>query len=191
MIHQTAEVHATAKIGKDTKIWNYAQVRNNVVIGDNCIIGKNVYIDEGVIIGNNCKIQNNVSLYHGVKLGDGVFIGPHVCTTNDKNPRAINVDETLKSGTDWKVTETLIKKGVSIGAGSVIVCGVTISDWAMVGAGSVVTRDVPKFRLVYGNPAREESKICKCGKKIESGERCLVCETVLYDVDTQEVLDGH
>ena len=150
-VHESAEVSDKAKIGKNTKIWNQAQIRENAVIGENCIISKNVYIDESVKIGNNCKIQNNVNVYHGVTIEDDVFCGPSMTFTNDLFPRAFN--------NDWKVTETRVKKGASIGANATIVCGVTIGEYAMVGAGSVVTKDVEAHTLVAGNPARVIRKI--------------------------------
>lgn len=165
-IHPTAEVSERASIGDGTSIWNNAQVREDAVIGKHCIIGKGVYIDAGVVIGDNVKIQNNVSVFHGVTIEDGVFIGPHVCFTNDMLPRAINPDGTLKSAQDWMVVNTVVRYGASIGANATIVCGVTIGMWAMVGAGSVVTKDVPDHGLVYGNPATLRGYVCKCGQKL-------------------------
>ena len=164
MIHETACVDKSSKIGESTKIWNNAQVRSGVVIGENCIIGKNVYIDFDVIIGNNVKIQNNCSLYHGLKIDSGVFIGPHVIFTNDKIPRAINNDGSLKGDDDWSVGIIEVGYGASIGAGSIILPNVKIGKFSMIGSGSVVTKDVPDFALVYGNPARI------CGEVNESGE---------------------
>src|SRR3989338_7091766 len=125
-IHKTAEISDKAKIGKDTAIWHHSHVRENAKIGNNCIIGKNVYIDFDVEIGNKVKIQNNSSVYHGVKIEDGVFIGPHVCLTNDKNPRAINKDGSLKKGSDWQISKILVREGASIGAGSTILPSITI-----------------------------------------------------------------
>ncbi len=136
------------------------------MIGHNCILGKDVYVDVGVRIGSNVKIQNNVSIYRGVTIEDGVFVGPHVCFTNDKRPRAINPDGTLKTGDDWELTATAIKRGSSLGAGSTIVCGVTIGEWAMVGAGSVVTHDVPAHGLVVGNPTRLIGYVCACSERL-------------------------
>lgn len=157
-VHPTAEINSKANIGEGTKIWNYSQIRENAKLGKNCILGKNVYIDFEVTIGNNVKIQNNSSIYHGSTIEDGVFIGPHVVLTNDKYPRAINEDGTLKTDADWIVGRTIIKKGASIGAGSIILPGITIEENAMVGAGSVVTRDVKRGTIVFGNPAKEYAK---------------------------------
>ena len=164
-IHVTAEVSESADIGENTKIWNLAQVREGAKIGENCVISKNVYIDTGVEIGNNVKIQNNVNVYHGVTIEDDVFLGPSMTFTNDLFPRACRPD--------WKITKTLVKKGASIGANATIICGVTIGKYAMVGAGSVVTKDVPPHTLVVGNPARKQSYVCECGIPLK--ERSLSC----------------
>ena len=170
-IHDTADVAENARIGEGTSIWHHCQVRPNAVIGKNCNIGKGVYIDADVSIGDNVKIQNYVSVYHGVTVEDGVFIGPHACFTNDMRPRAINADGSPKSADDWKLSETLVKKGAAIGANSTIRCGITLGEWAMVGSGSVVTRDVPDHGLVFGNPARLRGFVCPCGNKLDkSGE---------------------
>lgn len=171
-IHATAEVADDAQIGEGTKIWHQGQIRPGVKIGENCILGKGVFVDEGVQVGSNVKIQNYVSVYHGVTIQDGVFVGPHACFTNDMRPRAINVDGSPKSADDWELSPTLIKRGAAIGANSTIRCGITLGNWAMVGSGSVVTRDVPDYGLVYGNPARLRGFVCPCGEKLQkSGEK--------------------
>ena len=175
LIHNTAEVADSATIGENTKIWHHSQIRPNAVIGKNCNFGKGVYIDEDVQVGNNVKIQNYVSVYHGVSIEDGVFIGPHACFTNDMRPRAINVDGSPKSADDWKLSKTLVKKGAAIGANSTIRCGITVGEWAMIGSGSVVTRDVPGYGLVFGNPARLSGFVCPCGEKLEEGEEFEDC----------------
>ncbi len=158
-IHSSAHVDSKAKIGEGTKVWINAQIRENSSIGKNCIISKDTYIDTGVTIGNRCKIQNGVSIYQGVSLEDDIFVGPNATFTNDKVPRAF--DE------NWQITPTFIKKGASIGANATIVCGVTIGEYAMVAAGSVVTKDVEPYTLVMGNPAKFYSYIDKIGNKIK------------------------
>lgn len=163
-IHPSADVAADAHIGPGTSIWNQAQVRERARIGAGCIIGKNVYVDAGVVIGDRVKIQNNVSVYHGVTIEDGVFIGPHVCFTNDRLPRAINADGSLKRDDDWEVTPILVRYGSAVGANSTVLPGVTLGRWSMVGAGSVVTRDVADHALVRGNPARRVASVCSCGE---------------------------
>ena len=159
--------HRKAQIGEGSSIWHHAQVREGVKIGMNCIIGKGVYVDAGVPIGDNVKIQNYVSVYHGVALEDGVFVGPHVCFTNDMRPRAVNPDGSLKAADDWVLSETRIKKGAALGANSTIRCGISVGAWAMVGAGSVVTKNVPEHGLVWGNPAILRGFICACGGRLQ------------------------
>lgn len=172
-VHPTAEVSAEAVIGPGSSVWNQAQVREGARIGARCIIGKNAYVDTDVVIGDDCKVQNNVSLFHGVTMEDGVFVGPHVCFTNDRVPRAVNRDGSRKTDADWEVTPILVRRGAAIGANSTILPGVTIGRWAMVGAGSVVTRDVADFELVAGNPARRLGGACPCGQPLrdEDGRR--------------------
>lgn len=167
-VHPTAEVSAQAHIGAGTRVWNQVQVREHAYIGGSCNIGKGVYIDAHVRIGSYVKIQNHVSVFEGVTLEDGVFVGPHVCFTNDLLPRAITPDGKLKSTDDWVITPTLVKYGASIGAGSVILCGVTIGEFALIGAGSMVTRDVPAHALVFGNPARQHGHVCRCAHRLSN-----------------------
>ena len=141
------------KIGKNTKIAQSADLYK-CVIGENCKISGFVYIEENVEIGNNCKIRPFSFIPTGVTIEDGVFIGPSVTFTNDKTPRAINANGSLKGEEDWTLTKTLVKKGASIGAGATILCGVTIGEYAVVGSGAVVTKSVPKKAVVIGNPAK-------------------------------------
>ena len=166
-IHPTAEVSKDAVIGEGTKIWNQAQVREGAHLGKNCIISKNVYVDENVRIGDRVKIQNNVNVYHGVTVEDDVFLGPSMTFTNDMYPRAFSVD--------WKVTETLVKKGASIGANATIRCGITVGEYATIGAGSTVTKDVPDYALVAGNPAKQIGWVCECGYKLDEEGKCPNC----------------
>lgn len=182
-IHPTADVSPNAEIGDGTNIWHHCQIREGVKIGQNCILGKGVYLDAGVSIGDNVKIQNYVSLFDGVIVEDGVFIGPHVCFTNDMRPRAVNPDGSLKSMDDWEIQITKICCGAALGANSTIICGFTIGKWAMVGAGSLVSRDVPNYALVWGNPARIHGYVCPCGSDLEKESqldkfvqtRCMNC----------------
>ncbi|MEM3504794.1 MAG: acyltransferase [Archaeoglobaceae archaeon] len=183
-VHPTAVVEK-AEIGEGTRIWHFAHIRSGAKIGRNCNIGKDVYIDVEVEIGNNVKIQNCVSIYRGVKIEDDVFIGPHVVFTNDLYPRAFSQN--------WEVRKTIVKRGASIGANSTIICGITIGEYALIGAGSVVTRDVPAFALVYGNPARIRGFVCYCGRplkgKVEEFEsfvilKCSCGKSVKIDKNT-------
>jgi acetyltransferase-like isoleucine patch superfamily enzyme len=165
-IHPTAEVSEKANIGDGTSIWHQCQIREGANIGEKCILGRGVYVDAGVSIGNHVKIQNYVSVYHGVSLEDGVFVGPHVCFTNDMRPRAINPDGSLKAADDWVLSPTRVKRGAALGANSTIRCGVTIGEWAMIGSGSVVTKNIPDYGLAVGNPARLVGYVCACGEKL-------------------------
>jgi acetyltransferase-like isoleucine patch superfamily enzyme len=147
--HETAIVDENCVIGEGTKIWHFTHISKNVTIGKNCSIGQNVYIAQNIIIGDNVKIQNGVSIYEGITIEDLVFLGPHCVFTNDKFPRAFG---------DWEITKTILRKGCSIGANATIVCGVELGEYSMVGAGSVVTKDVKPKTLVYGNPAKFTKK---------------------------------
>lgn len=169
-IHSTADLAAEVKIGKNSRIWRYVQI-----CGES-IIGRNVYVGPGVQIGNNCKIQNNALLYEPAILEDGVFIGLAVVLTNDSYPRAINPDGTLKEKKDWIPVGVIIRKGASIGARSVCIAPIEIGEWALVAAGSIVTKDVPNFALVAGVPARRIGWVGKAGiPLIELGEGIFTC----------------
>ena len=148
--HNTAEISDQSKIGKNCYVWNNVQIRENVKIGENCIFGKDVYIDKNVVIGNNVKIQNQVSIYDGVQIEDNVFIGPHTCFTNDKFPQV---------NQDWKIIKTLVKNNVSIGANCTILCGITLHEGSIIGAGSVVTKNTKSKCLYFGNPARKIKEV--------------------------------
>lgn len=156
--HPTSVVESDA-IGADTKIWHFVHVREGATIGRRCVIGKSAYVDADVTIGDDVKIQNFASIYKGVTLEDGVFIGPAVVFTNDMRPRAALWD-------DARLIRTTVRTGASIGANATILCGVVIGEYAMIGAGSVVTRTMPAFSLAYGNPARPYGYVCYCGEKL-------------------------
>jgi len=161
-VHPTAVVDKTVKIGEGTKVWHFVHMRENAEIGKNCVLGHSVYVGKGVKIGDGVKLENRATLYQGVKIEDKVFVGPHVTFTNDPYPRSFS--------TNWKIVETLVREGASIGAGSVVVCGVTIGEYAMIGAGSVITKDVPSHALAYGNPAKVRGFVCICGVGLKKEE---------------------
>ncbi|MEW6732254.1 MAG: DapH/DapD/GlmU-related protein [Acidobacteriota bacterium] len=175
-IHESSYVDEPCTIGAGTKIWHFCHIMKESVIGEGCNIGQNVFIASGVRIGANVKIQNNVSIYTGVILEDNVFCGPSMVFTNVINPRSavIRRDE---------YQQTLVKRGASIGANATVVCGYTIGQYAFIGAGAVITRDVPDYALVVGNPARISGWMCQCGVKLglpasieRNGEaKCLAC----------------
>ena len=150
----SADVADSASIGEGSSVWHLAQVREHARLGRSCIVGRGAYIGTGVVLGDNCKVQNHALVYEPARLGDGVFVGPAVVLTNDTYPRAVNPDLSLKSADDWDAVGVTVGDGASLGARSVCVAPVTIGAWAMVAAGSVVTRDVPDHALVAGVPAR-------------------------------------
>ena len=167
-IHPSSFVDEGAQVGAGTKIWHFSHILAGTEIGPECNIGQNVVIGPGVTIGRGCKIQNNVSIYTGVTLEDEVFCGPSMVFTNVVNPRAAirRMDE---------AKPTLVRCGASLGANSTIVCGVTIGRFAFVGAGAVVTKNVPDHALVYGNPAKIRGRVCVCGEKLRPDLRCDSC----------------
>jgi acetyltransferase-like isoleucine patch superfamily enzyme len=172
-IHPDAQVSPEADVGDGTVIWRNAQIREKARIGRNCIVGQGVYVEYGVVVGNHVKIQNNASLYNGLELDDGVFVGPHVVFTNDKVPRGINPDGSLRGPADWTVGSTRVRYGAAIGACAVVVTGVTIGRWAMIGSGSVVTKDVPDHALVVGNPGRVIGWVSADGTRCGSQEQAV------------------
>lgn len=174
-IHETADVADSAIVGQGVQIWHQSQIRERAQIGDNCIIGKGVYIDAEVRVGRNCKIQNYALVYSGAVLGDGVFIGPSAILTNDRYPRAINLAGELKDALDWECGTIEIEDGASVGAGAVLVTGIRIGRYATIGAGSVVTHDVPPFALMIGTPAFQCGWVCRCGRPMIDDTPCSEC----------------
>ena len=165
-VHPSADLEADVAVGPRTSIWHRAQVRVGARIGADCIIGRDVFIDEGVVLGDKVKVQNAALVYHGVTVEDGVFIGPNAILTNDRFPRAITATGALARADDWQVSPIRLRTGSSIGAGAVVVAGCDVGRFATVGAGAVVTRDVPDHALAVGNPARLLGWVCACGKRL-------------------------
>lgn len=165
-LHPSADVDPRAKIGRGTIVWNWAKIREDAVVGEDCVIAKGVYIDRAVRIGDRVKLENGVSVFEGVTIEDGVFVGPHSCLTNDLYPRAVTEDFRLAGSEDWEIIPTLVRRGASIGANTTVIPGVTIGEYAMIGAGSVVTTDIPAYALAFGNPARVTGKVDQRGRPI-------------------------
>jgi UDP-2-acetamido-3-amino-2,3-dideoxy-glucuronate N-acetyltransferase len=161
-VHESSYVDQPCRIGKGTKIWHFCHIMSDTVIGERCSLGQNVVVSPGCVLGNNVKIQNNVSIYTGVILEDDVFCGPSCVFTNVVNPRSHVIRK-------HEYQPTVVREGASIGANATIVCGVTLGRYCFVGAGSVVTRDVPDYAMVYGNPARLRDWMCCCGIKLGLG----------------------
>ena len=166
-VQASADVAADATLGEGTSVWHLAQVREGAVLGQNCVVGRGAYVGTGVRMGDNCKLQNYALVYEPAFLEDGVFVGPAVVFTNDHYPRSITPDGRLKRGDDWEAVGVTVRRGASIGARSVCVAPVTIGAWALVAAGSVVTKDVPDFALVAGVPAKRLTWVGRAGVPLE------------------------
>jgi UDP-2-acetamido-3-amino-2,3-dideoxy-glucuronate N-acetyltransferase len=177
VIHESAYVDEGAQIGADTKVWHFCHILGGAVIGERCSLGQNVVVMNGVKLGNNVKIQNNVSVYEGVELSDDVFCGPSMVFTNVVNPRSH-----VSRKSEYK--KTLVGRGATIGANATIVCGVTLGEYAFVGAGSVITRNVPAYALMVGVPARRMGWMCQCGERLPDKDpgACKACGTK-YQLD--------
>lgn len=163
-VHESSYIDDNVSIGENTKIWHFNHVLANTTIGKNCSFGQNCVVGPNVAIGNNVKVQNNISIYEGVEVADDVFIGPSVVFTNVINPRSFIVRK-------QEYKKTLLKKGVSIGANATIICGNTLGEYSFIGAGTVVTKDVPDFGLVIGNPGRQVGWVSKAGHKLGFNEQ--------------------
>jgi UDP-2-acetamido-3-amino-2,3-dideoxy-glucuronate N-acetyltransferase len=184
-LHPSAFVDEGATIGRNCKIWHFTHIMPKAKIGENCRLGQNVFVADNVKIGNNVKIQNNVSVYEGVVLEDDVFCGPSVVFTNVKNPRSAFP----RNGSNH-YSETIVKKGASLGANATIVCGITIHEWSFVAAGAVVTKDVPRYALVAGVPNEIKGWVCKCGEILQFNDKksiCALCQRRYKKVSNVEV----
>ncbi len=176
-VHESSYVDEGVQIGKGTKIWHFCHIQKGAVIGENCSMGQNVNISNNVHIGNGVKIQNNVSVYEGVELGDYVFCGPSCVFTNDLTPRA----KYPKGHAGYK--KTVVGRGASIGANATVVCGHSIGEWALIGAGAVVVSDVPAHALMLGVPARRKGWVCECGELMKNGLTCPQCGRMYHETE--------
>lgn len=171
--HPTAVIDESAEVGEGTRIWHWCHLMKNSKVGKNCNIGENAFIETGVILGNNVKVKNNVALYSGLVCEDNVFIGPNAVFTNVANPRSF-----IERKSEFK--KTIIREGATIGANATIVCGNEIGKYVFVGAGSVVTKSIPPYTMVVGNPAKWYAYVCKCGCKLNTNLVCTSCGAKYY-----------
>lgn len=162
--HKTALVDKKARIGKGTRIWAFTNIQAGASIGEDCNICDGSFVEKGAVIGNHVTVKHHVAVFDGVTIEDDVFVGSNAAFINDRHPRGRRED--------WVMEKTLIKKGASIGSNTTILCGVTVGEYAVVGAGSVVTKDVPAFAIVYGNPARLKGCACHCGRRLDKNLKC-------------------
>jgi UDP-2-acetamido-3-amino-2,3-dideoxy-glucuronate N-acetyltransferase len=179
-VHESSYVDEGAVVGEGTHIWHFSHIMSGAVIGKNCSIGQNVNVGSQAVIGNNVKIQNNVSVYDSVILEDDVFCGPSMVFTNVVNPRS-----RISRKNEYR--NTVVRQGASIGANATVVCGHTIGQYAFIGAGAVVTRDVPDYALIYGNPARQQGWVCRCGIRLPLHGIRATCQAC---GDSYQLVDG-
>lgn len=163
--HERALVEEGAQVGEGTRVWAHSHIQKGAVIGADCNICDGSFIERGAVVGNHVTIKHNVSIFDGVVIEDDVFIGSNIAFINDRYPRSHREDE-------WMMEKTMIKRGATLGANTVIMCGITLGEYAVAGAGSVVTRDVPAFTIVAGNPARKIGLACRCGRKLDADMKC-------------------
>ncbi len=164
--HDKALVHSDAKIGDGTRIWAFTNIQSGAVIGGECNICDGSFVEKGAVIGDHVTVKHHVAVFDGVTIEDDVFVGSNVAFVNDRYPRSHREDE-------WTLERTLVKKGATLGSNSVILCGVTVGEYAVVGAGSVVTKDVPAHAIVFGNPAVKKGYSCRCGGKLDGDLKCV------------------
>ncbi len=180
-IHNTAIVDEGAVIGSGTAVWHFSHIMSTAVIGENCNLGQNVFVGNNAVLGNNVKVQNNVSIYEGVVCEDDVFLGPSMVFTNVINPRSA-----VERKTEFK--KTIIRKGATIGANATIICGNEIGKYAMIGAGSVITKSVKAFALVVGNPAKQIGWVSELGIRLVFENGKAICEGENYILENEEVV---
>ena len=185
------DIHPEANVDESCRVWGDAVIRSGASIGAHTIVGSGAYIDTGVAIGSNCKVQNGAQVFSPAVVADGVFIGPLAILTNDRYPRAVNVNEVLKGPNDWHSVGVTVRSGASIGAGAICVAPITIGHWAMVAAGSVAIRDVQDFELVAGNPAKHVGWVGRSGKRLaETDDNVWTCSLTgeVYFLDSNAKL---
>ena len=180
-VHESSYVDEGAVIGKGTKIWHFSHIMPDSIIGENCNLGQNVVVSPGVVLGDKVKVQNNVSIYTGVTCEEGVFLGPSCVFTNVINPRSL-----IERKDEYK--PTLLKRGATVGANATIICGNNIGKFALIGAGSVITKDVPDYALVVGVPGKIIGYVCECGNRLDEQLNCTVCDKKYkMNNDTKEI----
>jgi len=167
--HPSALVSPRARIGEGTRIWAFANIQDGAIIGAQCNICDGCYIEKGAVIGNHVTLKNGVNVFDGITISDDVFCGAHTAFINDRNPRSHRDDP-------WRLERTTVQRGATIGSNYTILCGITIGEYAFIGAGSVVTRDIPAYGLFFGNPAEPHGYMCRCGRKLNEGYRCGHCQ---------------